>query len=1047
MALEDSDPSVPPRPLPETTKSDNGKQVIGSDDLVPRERKRLGDYASFITQKNTYNIKPDSELVSLRTRSGNPAPISDIDTNANKTYMDDVASTTNGRQARNRFEDTSNSGQLDTDTKFEIKKGKSDDDKRTGNDYFRDIDQNLGRSEVAQRIEKNMVDNNRFSEGTPAYISGQPEGVGNTLGSLIVQPALGQHVPERFPKKASGEGSGYVAIGIDKLKNFGLTTLLNASGELNVPKDLSDPYQALGANQTANAPGLARIGQRVPVSRFDGVKILNDLEPTFHKEIRNKQPQGPDILSYGNANSPLVPFAGLLSASSISSAQILALTVSGMVRALYETLNAINEERQLLTGAGLAVNNAPSANRKLRLGSHEGKTDQGSIYRPYRDASVINLVKTKYPYFKCVDKGISIFFGTTDTAQLAIVNNNNIQLSSGWYNTVFRSLIRTTGDLLTSVLATSTAIRRQGIDVDPNLGGTGSVAVDVGTAAVTYISAINNSPILKFMNILALMGEAHFMGVAADGMTVDTINDLGEDPDGNTFPKLGVIHAKSRLSDQFGNKMAWANNTVKSMYLLPNEIKTAALRLDGDEGRFSAFTPERGFKPSDTGRLSSEDVERMEDYLEADYMPFYFHDLRTNEIVSFHAFLDSIADNYTVDYTESEAYGRVGKVLTYKNTDRTIELKFAIVSTGPDDFDDMWFKINKLTTLLHPQYTQGRSVQFGNDAFIQPFSQVPAASPLIRLRLGDIFKSNYNKFDLARIFGLASPEFQLETPSQVRAREQSAALEAARIQIRNRMNAGDWRAGDVATLVPNYTPVAVEGEGYQRVVEEGASTPVPVEGASLPLGDLFVTSPIQATVVDPNARYRNSAGGNAIKIRINNPSDASQEGEFVVSLLGSPIPLIVYEPEIERQAQLQVGSGDTTTDQEADTAAEERQRLDTFFTPTGDTPNPIFKSFESVRGRGLAGFIKSMNFEIDENSTWETSGLNNRAPKMVRVSMQFLPIYDIQPGLDHNGYNNAPIYNVGSLMKHSTRKSQADLAAKENSYRQNTQITRGRNRR
>lgn len=1044
--LPDSDPSIPPRPLPETTKSDNGKQVIGSDDLVPRERKRLGDYLALQTQqvfKNAYPISAGSTIFNQKTDTGNPAGISDTDSNAVNTYMDDVASTDPGQVARSTFESISESGLLDTDTKFQIKKGKSDEVKKTGNEYFREIDAKGGDAEVPQRIQKVMLANNRFAESNPAFTSGQPEGVGNSIGALIVQPKRGQHVPQRFPKKADGEGGDFLEIPIDKLKNFGLTTLLNASGEISVPKDLSDPFMAMGANAMASAPGLARLGQRVPVTRFDGVKILNDLEPTYSKELRNDQLQGPDILSHGNTNNPLVPFAGLLSASSVASAQLLALTVAGMIKVLYTTLNAIEEEQKLLNGHGIGNQISPTQARRLRLGSNEGKTDETATYRPYKDYSVIHLVKTKYPYFKCVEKGISVFFGTENTNQLAVVANNNIILSSGWYNTVFRNLLRTTSDLLTNVISTdNSAIRRQSYDVDPNLGGTGAIAVDVGTAAVTYVNSINNSPILKFMNILALMGEAAFFSITNQVSTIDSINDVGQDADGATFPKLGVLHAKQRLGDSFGNKLSWGSNTVKSMYLLPNQIKVAANRLDGDDGRFSSMTSERGFKNSDTGRFSSEEVERMEDYLEADYMPFYFHDLRTNEIIAFHAFLDDLSDNYTVDYTENEGYGRVGKVLTYKNTNRQISLTFSVVATNTDDFDDMWYKIDKLITLLYPQYTEGRSLQFGEDSFIQPFSQVPAASPLIRLRLGDIFKSNYNKFDLARVFGLASPEFFLQSQQQAAAQQQQADLENARTQIRNRMQSGDWREGDIANLQPILT--TFPDDNYERVLAEGASDTLPSDGASPPLGNLVIATTALVTVVDPNARFRNGALG-GIKIRINNPLDESEQGEFVVSVLGNRPALLVYEPEVERQAQQQAGVD--PTDLQASDSSQDRQAVENFFASTGDSPNPIFKSFESVRGRGLAGFIRGFNMNIDEKFPWETVGLNNRAPKLVKISMQFDPIHDLQPGLDHNGFNNAPVYNVGSHMKNATRKSQADLAAKETSYRQNTQITMGANRR
>jgi hypothetical protein len=1033
--LSDSDPKVPPRPLPDTTKSNNGLPEWGVDDLVPKERKRLGDYIAYQTQqvfKNEYPIKEGSELFKLKTETGNPAPINDQDRNAVNTYMNDVAQTDSGQVARSIFETLSDSGLLDTDTKFEIKKGKSDDDKKTGNEYFRDIDQNKGEAEIPQRIQTIMFQNNRFSEANPAFVPGQEEGRGNSIGSLIVQPKLGQHMPGKFPKKADGDGGDYVSIPIDKLKNFGLTTLLQASGEINVPTDLDDPVLAMGASVLAGNPGLARLGQRFPVTRFDGVKILNDLEPTLAKPLRDSQLKGNPILTHGNANNPLVPFSGLIAISSVASAQVLALTVTGMLRALYTTLNAITEERSLVNGVATnpGSGGSISSGRRLRLGNYLGKRDETAIYRPYKNSSAIDLVVTKYPYFECVNKGIAVFFGARTLPQISSVNDENLQLSSGWYNTVFRNLVKNTNDLLIDLLPGTPPVVRGAYDVDPNLaGGTSGLGFDSNPSAVNYIKSINGSVILKFMNIMALMGESAFLSEKNATSRIDDINDVGEGPFGEVSPRLGVLHAKNRLSDQFGNKLAWASNTVKSMYLLPSVIKLAGERFDGDTGRYSTLTPNRGFRNSDTGRLSSEEVQSMENYLEADYLPFYFHDLRTNEIISFHAFLDNISDNYTVDYTENEGYGRVGKVLTYKNTNRSISLGFSVVATGPDDFDDMWVKINKLITLLYPQYTQGRSLIFGNDSFTQPFSQLPAASPLIRLRLGDIFKSNYNRFDLARLFGLASPEFSLETEADRELATQTAErrerfLEAT-TEISERARAARWEEGDKLKLSPNGEDILPYYSVLSTSEDDG----------------LRVATEANVIILGPSANQEEPPS--LFDFRIEEPSVASViSGDPSGTFKANAAWLTMPPEEIVRQAENRAGE-EPTLNEAADRDGE-RQAIQDFFKPDGEDANPIFKSFESVRGRGLAGFIRSLNMEVDQSFTWETSGINNRAPKLIKVSMQFDPIHDIQPGLDHNGFNTAPIYNVGGTMKQITRNSQAEVNSRETDYKTNTQITTNR---
>ena len=67
-------------------------------------------------------------------------------------------------------------------------------------------------------------------------------------------------------------------------------------------------------------------------------------------------------------------------------------------------------------------------------------------------------------------------------------------------------------------------------------------------------------------------------------------------------------------------------------------------------------------------------VKAVEDRLENEYMPFYVHDLRTNEIIAFHAFIDSITDAFNPQYNSVSGYGRVEDIKTYqKNIHKCIK--------------------------------------------------------------------------------------------------------------------------------------------------------------------------------------------------------------------------------------------------------------------------------------------------------------------------------------------------------------------------------------
>jgi len=78
--------------------------------------------------------------------------------------------------------------------------------------------------------------------------------------------------------------------------------------------------------------------------------------------------------------------------------------------------------------------------------------------------------------------------------------------------------------------------------------------------------------------------------------------------------------------------------------------------------------------------------------------------------------------------------------------------------------------------------------------------------------------------------------------------------------------------------------------------------------------------------------------------------------------------------------------------------------------------NPYVRAFESTKGRGLAGVIKGVTFDWLSEFPWELDH-NSRAPIGVKISFGFDVIHDLPPGLDHSGFNKAPLYNVGGIMK------------------------------
>ena len=79
--------------------------------------------------------------------------------------------------------------------------------------------------------------------------------------------------------------------------------------------------------------------------------------------------------------------------------------------------------------------------------------------------------------------------------------------------------------------------------------------------------------------------------------------------------------------------------------------------------------------------------------------------------------------------------------------------------------------------------------------------------------------------------------------------------------------------------------------------------------------------------------------------------------------------------------------------------------------------NPFTRAFESTMGRGIAGKLGAITFDwLDPTFQWETD-YNSRAPMGCKISFNLDVIHDLPPGLDYAGYNRAPLYNVGRVMK------------------------------
>jgi len=620
----------------------------------------------------------------------------------------------------------------------------------------------------------------------------------------------------------------------------------------------------------------------------------------------------------------------------------------------------------------------------------------------------------------------------------------NVSLSPGFYLTIVREVAR---DLA--------------LFVDTAQSDAGPIAT---------FQAFRSSKLVRFVDVCARLGIVNGKAREADALSTP------DSPAGVNYPAGGDSNSPSgatvnafetaqrrvsRSKETTGSKrLAWSHTSLgytRSELVTEGLVKSLGRqRFVSDGGITTGLSSLRNLRSrkiaSSTGRISPEDRAYHEQLLDSEYMPFYIHDVRTNEILSFHAFLSQLTDSYSANYTSVDGFGRMDPVQIYKNTTRSIAFTFVIVSTSPDDHSQMWYSVNKLVNMVYPQWSEGDRISVDKNTYTQPFSQTVAASPMVRVRIGDVIHSNYSRFALERIFGLEQPESKLE------------GNELYKVD-------GDDKTpdGDYAEIIKTTTSSGVPDPGTSalKVTNSKLANLNEIDGVLTNNEILAILGAnIEAQITPPvNVRVkpgRYKFGG------IASPGGLGGSGNTVPRKIRAERELLgKIKYYIEREKRFSTKSnviveinggfshdpliGDTVTYTFVEVSTDDIEILDSYHikqpvTPTPQTSNvstlslvndfldplknPVVRSFEQGSGgRGLAGFIQSLGLEYgDTENTW-TVERGSRAPNMVRVSVTFLPIHDIPLGLAADGTSRASAYPVGDVTRrrHFPELVQADI--------------------
>jgi len=844
---------------------------------------------------------------------------------------------------------------------------------------------------VSNRIQNSVLSQNRFSvlgaNNAPDVFHGSDGAEIDRQEYTVFQEDLGAY-----------DGSK-TAVTLEKMTQVAVDLMANA-------------LQSTGQIPDAN---LTEISSEEFVKKsFDDFRAKNSQAvPSFGKGSAGAFNESGAQETFGNMSSPDLFF------DSLDPENLVRLALSQIAATV--ALTAQNQDViSVLQGTSNADPDPVGA--PYTLGSFSNKNSTASGLSAQKARQDFGLVRTSNDFQVAVDRGIKVFFGIDPGSSLNDPNvlGNQIKESPGYYYVFSRAIARSAQDIL-----------QRSIDQNTGSSPSGSDGVH------SVLSLLRNSKLIGAINVFASIGDAS-LKFEKGSYDMDRIRTDSSNPLFTDLPVAASIKSRRAPNDP---RLAWRGASTPSMFLLPPSIEFANT-MTGQTGMISsAHAGLESRTISKIGKkLSKRQVSRHEKRLDAEYVPFYFQDLRTNELVSFHAFLSTLTDQYGARYSTQTSIGRADPIRIYQNTDRSIGFTFNLVATSREDFDEMWFKLNKLTTLLYPQYTKGRKVQSpdGSTQFIMPFSQVMSASPMIRLRIGDVIRSNYSKFNLSRLFGLGTPDFNPSTGLSVPLTQLELKTLLRRNDVVVSFGTEDFNQSviDLPTVLGGIVrnakliPSSISNDTRGLIPFDIVRIPYPAVRSlpcadgqgnfELPFKDVYARI-VERKNVDGTIKYVGSLQGTPDLL------SAAGLGEFggvdciiepqQTQVFAEGLALVRAATLVAKGAVGVVNAGDISAAAAGFIVGMPGTMGGRYAFSTNEflksQNNSVVKSFEEAGGKGLAGFIESMTFTwIDSNTNWEVEK-DARAPKTAQITMRFAPVHDIAPGLDHTGYNRAANYPVG----------------------------------
>jgi hypothetical protein len=903
-------------------------------------------------------------------------------------------------------------------------------------------------SEIKATIVSRLTAENRFTSEVRYYdynASSEIESYARDLYSL--QNRHGQGEFGSFNTEAPG-------VSIKDLNNATLETLTNAQGFSGLSPD--NPLTFVLPNIIPfHDVEKFRIKSTNAFKKFGDIVGQDDIAKTesFLDGIMNsiRSINSKNSYSMGTLNSPNQPFD-----DSIFPVGLISYSVAGMVA----MIGISNIYSQIIPIIASSVNENQNNNQSFLKNQQKRKilsqfipanlrrikNELGiktGMYSSRRFANALSDAEMTHELFTI---GLREFYGLDKVGKVDIgsmpkfVGEYDLSLSlpanvldsPGYYASITRGIMRDINLISKEIVGAST------------LPGLFNLKKPLGSGVINEFA---DSFSLKFYITLVKIGFQMYIKTSDRGYNLNqnkVVNDqtsldvaalplnLAED-EKNVYQK--IRHMGLPFTGKIKN-----NKSFTSLTTFHSHLNKIGLSDKDDDSESGTIKSKKG--PNSNGRFSREDVTEIETKIDSEYMPFSIHDLRTNEVVSLPAFIESVNDSFAVAYNSTHGYGRTDPIHNYSKTERNIDFSFHLVSFNSEDHEYMYQLVNKLVSLCYPQKSRGVLRKHQDTEFYQPSSQIQTASPMIRIRLGDLFVSNYSKTGFDNIFGnpknknienIAQTQsnlvdtFNISDPFNNKYRILKGAEDILIIHPTSKFmsnfdySSSTWwgHALENAYLDKNFMrgyskEDSMLGKVVKAVEYEG------MEYFAIELDNYYKIS--RYSVYGNETTNEDAARFARLEEMVNRQSSFDRESLSNSELIKSKLILVPSNQrdkmKLHREAKTE---GNLTFQELTETASSTIMSNDLIH----DNNNPLKRSFESTSGKGLAGFIKSLSLDYNGAAArWGINGHgdNSMTPKSIKVTVQFAPVHDLPLGLDYRGRLMAPshpagLYNRGNLDK------------------------------